>query len=66
MLYLLAVFLPPIAVLAAGKPVQAILNFIFLFCGVIPALIHALFIAHNHYAGIRQRELLLALAAQAK
>lgn len=59
MLYLVAVLLPPLAVLLAGKPFQAILNLILLFVTVyVGALIHALFVVHNHYADRRQDRLL--------
>lgn len=57
-LYLVAVLLPPLAVLMAGKPWQAILNLVLLFVTVyIGALIHALFVVHNHYADQRQDRL---------
>jgi uncharacterized membrane protein YqaE (UPF0057 family) len=58
-LYLIAVILPPLAVLLAGKPFQAILNLILLFVTVyVGALIHALFVVHNYYADQRQERLL--------
>jgi uncharacterized membrane protein YqaE (UPF0057 family) len=68
MLYLLAVLLPPLAVLLAGKPFQAIINLIvwlltFLF--VVPyviALLHALFVVHNCYADRRQARLVREMA----
>ena len=53
MLYLLAIFLPPIAVLLAGKPFQAILNLVLTLLFYVPGLIHALFVVHNHYADRR-------------
>ena len=59
MLYLLAVLFPPLAVLLAGKPFQAILNFVLLFVTVyVGALIHAVFVVHNHYADQRQERLI--------
>jgi uncharacterized membrane protein YqaE (UPF0057 family) len=58
-LYLVAVILPPLAVLLAGKPFQAILNLVLLFVTVyVGALIHALFVVHNHYADKRQDRML--------
>jgi uncharacterized membrane protein YqaE (UPF0057 family) len=58
-LYLVAIILPPLAVLLAGKPFQAILNLVLLFITVyVGALIHALFVVHNHYADKRQERLL--------
>ena len=62
MLYLVAVILPPLAVLLAGKPFQAILNLVLLFVTVyVGALIHALFVVHNHYADKRQDRMLREL-----
>jgi uncharacterized membrane protein YqaE (UPF0057 family) len=59
MLYLVAVILPPLAVLFCGKPFQAILNLVLLFVTVyIGALIHAIFVVHNYYADQRQERLL--------
>ena len=59
MLYLVAVILPPLAVLLAGKPFQAILNLVLLFVTLyVGALIHALFVVHNHYADKRQERML--------
>jgi uncharacterized membrane protein YqaE (UPF0057 family) len=58
-LYLVAVLFPPLAVLLAGKPFQAILNLVLLFITIyVGALIHALFVVHNHYADKRQDRLL--------
>ncbi len=57
MLYLVAVLLPPLAVLLAGKPLQAILNLVLTLLFYVPGLIHALFVVHNHYADRRQERL---------
>lgn len=77
MRYLLAILLPPIAVLICGKPFQAVINllfcllaivslFIFPLCFPLLALciIHALFIAHNYYADERNKELIAAMRGQ--
>ncbi len=53
MLYLLAIFLPPVAVLVVGKPFQALINFALCFLLYIPAIIHAIFVVHNYYADKR-------------
>ena len=58
MLYLVAVLLPPLAVLLAGKPFQAILNLILTLLFYVPGLIHAMFVVHNHYADKRQERFL--------
>lgn len=49
MLYILAVVLPPVAVLMAGKPLQALLNTGLCFLLFIPGVIHAWMIVSNHY-----------------
>ena len=49
MLYLLAVVLPPVAVLMAGKPLQALLNVGLCFLLFIPGIIHAWMVVSNHY-----------------
>lgn len=38
---LLCLFLPPIAVLIAGKPIQALINLLLCFLLWIPAVIHS-------------------------
>jgi uncharacterized membrane protein YqaE (UPF0057 family) len=41
MLYLLAIILPPVAVLLRGKPFQALLNLVLTICFWVPGVIHA-------------------------
>jgi uncharacterized membrane protein YqaE (UPF0057 family) len=53
MMYLLAIFLPPVAVLMAGKPFQAIISVILWLFFWIPGSIHALFVVHAHKADKR-------------
>ena len=53
MLYLVAIFLPPVAVLLCGKPFQALLNLILTLLFYVPVLIHALLVVNNHYADKR-------------
>ena len=43
-MYLLAILLPPIAVLMTGKPLQALLNLVLWCFGFIPAIIHAILV----------------------
>ena len=63
MLYLVAVVLPPLAVLLCGKPFQALLSFLFqlTIIGWLPATIHALFVVNNHYADQRARRMMAAM-----
>ena len=38
-MYLLAILLPPVAVLLCGKPIQAVLNFFLTLCFWVPGAI---------------------------
>lgn len=53
MLYLLAILLPPVAVLLAGKPIQAILNFVLTLFFWIPGVIHAILVVNARHADRR-------------
>ncbi|MED4600152.1 YqaE/Pmp3 family membrane protein [Paenibacillus validus] len=46
-MYLLAILLPPVAVLFCGKPIQALLNFILTCFFWIPGAIHACMVVHE-------------------
>lgn len=61
MLYLVAVLLPPLAVLLCGKPFQALLNFLLTALFWVPGLIHALLVVHNYYADQRTERLIRSL-----
>ncbi len=63
MLYLLAVIVPPLAVLLAGKPFQALFSLLaqLTLIGWLPATLHALFVVHNHYSDKRARRLIKAM-----
>jgi len=60
MLYLVAVILPPLAVLLAGKPFQALLSIPLTLLFYVPGIVHALFVVHNHYADRRTDRLIRA------
>ncbi len=66
MRYLLALVLPPLAVLSCGKPFQAILNFFLTLCFWIPGVVHALLVVSNYHADRRNRELIEAIAGRAR
>lgn len=53
MLYLLAILLPPLAVLFCGKPFQFILNIILTLCFYIPGAVHAILVVNSHLADKR-------------
>jgi len=66
MRYLLAIILPPIAVLLCGKPVQAILNLLLTILFWIPGVVHALLVVHSHLADKRTDRLLEAVGKSRK
>lgn len=47
MLYILAVILPPLAVLFTGRPLQVLLNIVLTIIGWIPGMIHAFLVVHD-------------------
>ena len=53
MLYLLAIVLPPVAVLMCGKPGTAVLNLFLTLLLWVPGMIHALFVVNEHKADRR-------------
>jgi uncharacterized membrane protein YqaE (UPF0057 family) len=56
MLYLLAILFPPLAVLLAGKPVQALVNLGLSFLFWIPGVIHAILVVNEHKADKRMKK----------
>ena len=63
MRYLLAVLLPPVAVLSCGKPVQAVLNLVLTLLFWIPGAVHALFVVHGYHEDRRADRILEAVKA---
>jgi uncharacterized membrane protein YqaE (UPF0057 family) len=61
MRYLLAVILPPVAVLICGKPIQAILNLVLTLLFWIPGLIHAIIVVNGYYADQRTDRVIEAI-----
>jgi uncharacterized membrane protein YqaE (UPF0057 family) len=63
MLYLVAVVLPPLAVLLCGKPFKAAISFVLqaTLIGWLPATAHALFVVNNHYADRRADRMIRAM-----
>ena len=57
MRYLLAIILPPIAVLLCGKPVQFLLNILLTLLFWIPGVIHAILVVNSHLADKRTERL---------
>ena len=61
MLYILALLLPPVAVLLAGKPIQALLNLPLTLCFWIPGVIHACLVVHERYNDKRTQQIINAM-----
>jgi len=61
MRYLLAIILPPVAVLICGKPIQALLNLVLTVLFWIPGMIHALFVVNGYYADQRTDRVIEAI-----
>jgi len=62
-MYLLAVVMPPIAVLLTGRPVQALLCVPLTMFGWLPGVIHAVAVVGDSKANGRNRKLIRAVRA---
>ncbi|RRN68414.1 YqaE/Pmp3 family membrane protein [Peribacillus simplex] len=56
MLYLIAILFPPLAVLLAGKPIQALFNLVLTLIFYVPGLIHAILVVHDKKADKRMKQ----------
>lgn len=65
MLYLVAILLPPLAVLIAGKPIQALLNVGLTLLLWIPGMTHAILVVSNYYADKRTGRVVSAIRTAA-
>ncbi len=65
MRYLLALLLPPLAVLSVGRPFQALLNVPLLLLGWIPAVVHACLLVHSFEEDRRAHEIVNAVRGRA-
>jgi len=61
MRYLLAIVLPPLAVLLCGKPFQFVLNVLLTLCFWVPGVVHAILVVHDHLEDKRADKLVRAL-----
>lgn len=66
MRYIIAIFLPPLAVFLCAKPFQAILNIFLTLLFWVPGVIHALIVVHNHIADKRTDRIVKAIEGQGK
>ncbi len=64
MKYLLAVILPPVAVLLCGKPGQALLNLFLTLLFWLPGAIHAVAVVASHQADKRTDRVVRAIKQQ--
>jgi len=64
MRYLLAILLPPVAVLLCGRPFTALLNLFLTLLLWIPGLIHALVIVADYNANKRTDRVVAAMKKQ--
>jgi len=58
MIYILAIFLPPVAVLLKGKPIQAFINLLLCLLLYVPGIIHAILIINEANADKRTKKIL--------
>jgi len=61
MRYLLAILLPPIAVLLCGRPFQAILNLLLTLLFWFPGALHAVLVVHQHEEDTRAERIVRAI-----
>jgi len=64
MRYVLALLLPPLAVLFCGKPIQFFLNILLCLLGWIPGVVHAVLVVHEHLNDKRTEKLIRAMKQQ--
>ncbi len=61
MRYLIAIVLPPLAVLLCGKPIQFLLNIALTVCLWVPGMLHAILVVHDHKQNRRTKRILEAI-----
>jgi uncharacterized membrane protein YqaE (UPF0057 family) len=64
MKYLVAIFLPPLAVLLCGKPFQSVINFFLTLCFYFPGALHAMLVVSSTNADRRSRDQIEAIREQ--
>jgi uncharacterized membrane protein YqaE (UPF0057 family) len=66
MLYLLCIIFPPLAVLLAGKPIQALINLVLCLFFWIPGCVHAFMVVVERKADKRAEKTAKMIAAANK
>ncbi|MCB1665859.1 MAG: YqaE/Pmp3 family membrane protein [Pseudomonadales bacterium] len=61
MRYIIAIFLPPLAVFLCGKPLQGVLNIFLTLLFWVPGVIHALLVVNGHLADKRTDRIVKAI-----
>lgn len=61
MRFLIAILLPPLAVLLCGRPFQALLSIPLTICFWIPGMVHALFVVNAYYEDRRTDRVVRAI-----
>lgn len=61
MIYILCIFLPPVAILLKGKPIQACINFLLCLLFWIPGVIHAIMVVNNANNAKRHKQTIKAI-----
>lgn len=61
MRYLLAILLPPVAVLLCGKPLQALLNLVLTLMFWVPGAVHAVLVVHQSEEDSRAEKIVRAI-----
>jgi uncharacterized membrane protein YqaE (UPF0057 family) len=64
MRYLLAILLPPVAVLLCGRPLQALLNLILTLCLWLPGAIHAVLVVNSYLEDKRADRIIDAVGSR--
>ena len=64
MRYLLAIVLPPLAVLLCGKPLQFLLNIVLTAFFWVPGIVHAVLVVHDHLEDKRAERLMKAIQSR--
>jgi uncharacterized membrane protein YqaE (UPF0057 family) len=65
MRYLLAIVLPPLAVLLCGKPFQFLLNIVLTLLFWVPGMLHAILVVHDHLQEKRTERIVRAIQHRA-
>ena len=61
MRYILAILLPPLAVLSCGKPFQALASIVLTLLFWVPGIVHALLVVHSYHEERRTERLIHAI-----